>query len=86
MYLPAKKAISIILTVQDNGLGIDLGKHKDDLFKIGQVFHSHANAKGLGLYMTKSQVEVMGGTIEVESEVDKGTSFRVEFKDQLREP
>ena len=76
-----RKGSSIFLTVADNGLGIDMGKHKDHVFKIGKVFHSHANAKGLGLYMTKSQVEVMGGTIEVDSEVDKGTTFTIEFKD-----
>jgi len=80
-----KKGASIFLTVKDNGLGIDLGKHKDHVFKIGKVFHGHANAKGLGLYMTKSQVEVMGGNIEVESEVNKGAIFRIEFKNQHKE-
>jgi PAS domain S-box-containing protein len=75
-----KKGSACVLIVKDNGLGIDLCKHKDHVFKIGKVFHSHANAKGLGLYMTKSQVDVMGGTIEVESEVDKGTCFTIEFK------
>lgn len=80
-----KKGSSTFLTVKDNGLGIDLGKHKDDVFKIGKVFHGHANAKGLGLYMTKSQVEVMGGSIEVESEVNKGACFRIEFKNQFQE-
>ncbi len=73
---------SIVLTVSDNGLGIDLKKHKDDIFRIGQVFHNHAHAKGLGLFMTKSQVDVMGGKIDVESEVGKGTTFRIEFKKQ----
>ncbi|MEJ5961362.1 PAS domain S-box protein [Pedobacter immunditicola] len=80
-----KKGSSIFLTVKDNGLGIDLGKHKDHVFKIGKVFHGHANAKGLGLYMTKSQVEVMGGHIEVESVVNEGASFRIEFKNQFKE-
>jgi PAS domain S-box-containing protein len=74
---------SIVLAVSDNGLGIDLKRYKNDVFGIGQVFHGHTNAKGLGLYMTKSQVEVMGGKIEVESEVNKGSTFRVEFKKQL---
>ncbi len=73
---------SIMLNVSDNGLGIDLKKHKDDVFRIGQVFHEHVDAKGLGLYMTKSQVELMGCKIDVESEVNKGSTFRIEFKKQ----
>jgi PAS domain S-box-containing protein len=77
-----KSGSSVFLTVADNGLGIDLGKHQDHVFKIGKVFHNHANAKGLGLYMTKTQVEVMGGRIHVESEVDHGARFTIEFKNQ----
>lgn len=77
-----RKGTSIVLSVEDNGLGLDLNKYRDNVFKIGKVFHSHPNAKGLGLYMTKTQVEVMGGTIDVESEVDKGAKFTIEFKGQ----
>ena len=67
----------VTLTFADNGLGIDLVKYHDQVFEIGKVFHCHENAKGLGLYMTKTQVEVMGGKISVESEVDKGATFIV---------
>ncbi|WP_432712561.1 PAS domain S-box protein [Pedobacter sp.] len=80
-----RKGDSTFLTFSDNGLGIDLDKHQDNVFKIGKVFHNHANAKGLGLYMTKCQVEVMGGNIELESEVDQGSTFKLEFKNQLKE-
>ncbi|MBG6236572.1 PAS domain S-box-containing protein [Pedobacter sp. CAN_A7] len=73
---------SIFLSVEDNGLGIDMKKNKEHVFKIGKVFHNHSNAKGLGLYMTKSQVEMMGGSIAVESEVEKGTKFTIEFINQ----
>lgn len=73
---------SIFLSVEDNGLGIDLNKYREHVFKIGKVFHNHSNAKGLGLYMTKTQVEMMGGAIDVESEVDKGTKFTIEFIEQ----
>lgn len=72
----------IILTVADNGLGIDLQKNKDNLFKIRKVFHSHPEAKGFGLFITKSQVEAMNGKIWVESNTDVGTTFFVEFKNQ----
>lgn len=73
---------NIVLTVKDNGLGIDLVKHKDNIFKIGKVFHRHPDAKGLGLFMTKTQVEAMGGRIWVESLPDEGSTFSVEFVNQ----
>lgn len=77
-----KTTDSIILTVSDNGLGIDLNKNKDNLFKIRKVFHSHPDAKGFGLFITKSQVEAMNGKIWIESTPDLGTTFFVEFKNQ----
>lgn len=76
------KTGAIILSVKDNGLGIDMSKHKDSMFKIGKVFHYHPNSKGFGLFMTKTQVEAMGGTIWVESTPDVGSTFFIEFKNQ----
>lgn len=73
---------NIILSVKDNCLGIDLVRHKDNFFKIGKVFHRHPNAKGFGLFMTKTQVEAMNGRIWVESMPDKGSTFFVEFVNQ----
>lgn len=73
---------NVVLTVKDNGLGIDIIKHKDNLFKIGKVFHRHPDAKGLGLFMTKTQVEAMGGRIWVDSVPDEGSTFSVEFVNQ----
>lgn len=69
----------VILTVCDNGLGIDLDKFGDKIFKIGKIFHEHPNAKGFGLFITKTQVEAMKGNIRVESVPGKGTCFYVEF-------
>lgn len=72
----------IILTIEDNGLGIDMVKHRNNLFKIGKVFHRHPDAKGLGLFMTKTQVEAMGGKIWVESIPDQGSKFSIQFINQ----
>jgi PAS domain S-box-containing protein len=69
-----------ILTHKDNGLGIDLLLHKDKIFGFYKRFHSHVEGKGMGLHLIKTQVEMMGGRIEVESEVNKGTTFRVILK------
>ncbi len=70
----------VVLIVKDNGLGIDLAKHGDKLFGMYQTFHQHKDARGIGLFLTKTQVESMGGMIEVESEVNVGTTFKVFFK------
>lgn len=71
---------SVLLSVADNGLGIDLVMHKDQIFKIRKTFHKHPDAKGFGLFMTKTQVEAMNGKIWAESEPEKGTTFFIEFK------
>ncbi len=78
-----KKGKKTILKISDNGLGIDLKKHGHNMFKIGKVFHRTQNSKGFGLFMTKTQIEAMGGTIEVESEPDQGTTFTITFINQL---
>jgi len=68
-----------ILTVADNGLGIDLDRHKEAVFGMYKTFHQNKDAKGLGLFLTANQVESMGGSISVESEVDIGSTFKVIF-------
>ncbi len=67
-----------LVEVKDYGLGIDLPRHEDKLFKLGARFHSeYADGQGLGLYMTKKQVEALGGEIAVESELNRGSTFKV---------
>ncbi|MFD2940583.1 PAS domain-containing sensor histidine kinase [Flavobacterium notoginsengisoli] len=69
-----------ILTFKDNGIGIDLERNRDKVFGLYQRFHNYPDSKGLGLYLVKSQVETMGGIISIESEVNKGTTFTITFK------
>ncbi|TDS18900.1 PAS domain S-box-containing protein [Maribacter caenipelagi] len=68
-----------IITFKDNGLGIDLERHGHKLFGLNKVFHRHPDAKGVGLFLTKTQVESMGGTITAISEVNVGTTFTIIF-------
>lgn len=70
----------VCLSVSDNGLGINLGKYKQNMFTLYKRFHTHMEGKGLGLYLVKTQITALGGRIEVESEPDKGTTFNVYFK------
>ena len=74
-----KKTVSIT----DNGLGIDLKKYGESLFGMYKTFHDHKEAHGLGLYITKNQIESMNGTVSVESEVGVGTTFKITFMDNL---
>ena len=71
------------IRVKDNGLGIDLDRNKSDLFNFYKRFHFHVEGRGLGLFLVKSQVELLGGTIKVDSEVDKGTTFIVRLRHNL---
>lgn len=69
----------IELSVSDNGLGIDLNKFGDKLFGLHKTFHGNDEAKGVGLFLIKTQIQSLGGSIHVESEVDKGTIFIIRF-------
>ncbi|KKO01186.1 hypothetical protein LCGC14_0117730 [marine sediment metagenome] len=68
-----------IIIFKDNGLGIDLKRHGHKLFGLNKVFHRHPDAKGVGLFLTKTQIESMGGTITASSEVNVGTAFIINF-------
>jgi len=70
----------LVLSISDNGLGIDLKKNKHKLFGMYKTFHGNGDALGLGLFMSKNQVEAMGGKIEVDSILDKGTTFKIYIK------
>ena len=70
----------LFMTFKDNGIGIDLEKNNDKIFGLYQRFHNYPESKGLGLYLVKSQVESMDGTISVDSNVGKGTTFTIVFK------
>lgn len=73
---------TIKLIFKDNGIGIDLTKNKDKVFGLYQRFHDYPDSKGLGLYLVKSQVEAMKGTIGIESQVNKGTTITLTFKNK----
>jgi signal transduction histidine kinase len=69
----------IIITFADNGLGIDMKRHANNIFKLNHTFHTGFDSKGIGLFMTKTQIETFGGKISVESEPNVGTTFTIVF-------
>jgi PAS domain S-box-containing protein len=79
----AEEGGDLVIRFQDNGKGIDLEKHGNELFGLYKRFDSGIEGKGLGLYMVKSQVQELGGTIEVESAIMKGTTFIIRIPGQL---
>ncbi len=76
------------MTIQDSGIGIgkEFLPHIFDEFQqeskgISRVFQG----SGLGLAITKRLVELMGGTIEVESKKGKGTTFTITYPRHVTE-
>ena len=81
LFIEAKDEGDYInVSFEDNGLGIDLERNKDKIFGMYKTFHFTENARGLGLFITKNQMEGMGGWIEVKSKVNEGTKFNLFFK------
>jgi len=69
----------LLILFKDNGLGIDLNKYADKVFGLYRRFHAEIEGKGMGLFMVKSQVELLGGKISVDSKVNRGTTFTIEL-------
>lgn len=69
----------VCFEIRDNGLGFDIKKHKEDIFKLHKTFHNHPKAKGFGLFITKIQIEALGGFIHAKSIVNQGSTFTVKL-------
>ncbi len=81
--IQSKKDKNYTLKIKDNGIGIDKKFH-NKIFKkfvhINNVYSKNQNSTGLGLTITKELVKLHKGKISLESEVNKGTTFILEFK------
>ncbi len=82
-YSSSRENGKLVLLIQDNGLGINLEKYGEKLFGMYKTFHKNDNARGIGLFITKNQIESMGGSIEVESKVNVGTTFKINFNEEV---
>ena len=77
---PDRSPIVNINTYRD---GKYLSRYGDRIFGLYQRFHTHVEGKGLGLYLVREQIRAHDGKIEVESEVGKGTIFRVYLRNLI---
>lgn len=66
----------ILITVADNGLGINTD-YLDKIFQLYKRFHFHVEGRGIGLFLVKTQVDSLGGNVEIESEVGCGTVVKI---------
>ena len=69
-----------VINFKDNGLGVNLEKNGHKIFGMYKTFHGNEDAKGIGLFITKNQIESMDGKIEVESETGYGSNFKIYLK------
>lgn len=70
---------NIIITVKDNGIGLDLDRHQHKLFNIFSRFHNHVEGSGVGLYIVKKLMDENDGSIAIQSEVGVGTTLTLSF-------
>jgi signal transduction histidine kinase len=66
-----------LLMYSDNGIGIDMDRHRNKIFGMYQRFHETGEGKGIGLFLIKSQITALGGSVEVQSELNEGTTFLI---------
>lgn len=70
-----------VFQITDNGLGFDLNEQQTKVFKLYKRFHTHVQGRGLGLYLVKTQTELLGGRVEVQSQLNEGTTFTILLPD-----
>lgn len=67
-----------VLTISDNGLGLT-EQQQQGMFAMFKRFHTHVEGSGVGLYTIKRIIENYGGQITVNSQLDQGTTFQIQF-------
>lgn len=63
--------------ISGNGTGIDLAKNTGQICGMYKTFGTNPESKGIGLFITKSQIDAVDGSIAVESTLKTGTTFKI---------
>ncbi|MFN6943624.1 MAG: sensor histidine kinase [Cytophagaceae bacterium] len=74
-----KSSDFINLLFTDEGIGFEAEKYSDKMFRLYNRFHHHVPGKGIGLFLIKSHVDMLGGKIQVSSLPRKGTKFTIQL-------
>jgi signal transduction histidine kinase len=69
----------ITICFEDNAKGIDMYKYGSQVFVPYKRFDQNVDGKGLGLFMVKTQIERLGGTIKIDSDINLGTKFIIKL-------
>ncbi|MBG49687.1 MAG: PAS domain-containing sensor histidine kinase [Pseudozobellia sp.] len=72
-----KEGERILLDIKDNGIGFNNKLGEEKVFSLFKRMHTHVEGQGVGLYIVKSIAQSRGGHVEVQSEVNKGTEFKI---------
>lgn len=76
------EADGTLLEVCDNGRGMDLKTQGERLLGLYGRLHADVSGRGMGLYLLKSRLNVLGATLEIESEPGQGSCFRLHFSQE----
>lgn len=70
---------NVHIVFKDNGRGINTTKNDDKIFGLYSRFHKEIEGKGLGLFITKQQIEFMGGSVYAEGKENEGLSIHIQL-------
>lgn len=65
------------ISIVDNGIGFEYDRNATKVFEPFQRFNTHTKGKGLGMFMVKTQVTMLGGTIQMHSKMGVGTKVEI---------
>lgn len=74
-----QKLQNTIITVIDNGVGIDNARDTSKIFGLFNRLHTHVEGEGVGLYLVKSIVDSYSGSVSVISDTTTGSIFNIEL-------
>jgi two-component system phosphate regulon sensor histidine kinase PhoR len=75
-----REGTNIIISVSDNGIGINYEEQQLIFEKFRRV-NTNFEGSGVGLYLVNTIITNLGGKIQIESELGKGSTFKVFIKD-----